>query len=110
MKTLQQWISENEFVLLGDDVAFLEPVMNDEGYEAECSDADWSLFIGDGFTVQNTTQGTSVLTNSSEFSVRSWPTHVEVRESNDGISAELLFDAVANALDAGCEKVVLVTE
>lgn len=111
--TLNQWIEEHEFHLDEEDRKFLADVADEEGFAAECSNADWSLFIGPSFVVHNDIQGTRRCDNEDVYAIRSWPTHVEVRDTTgreDGIESERLYEEVANALDVGCDKVILVTE
>lgn len=111
MTTLNQWIAEHEFHLDDEDLEFLSDVVDEEGFAAECSDADWSLFIGPRFVVHNDVQGTRRCDNEDLYAIQSWPTHVEVRDTTgagDGIEAERLYEEVANALDVGCNTVILV--
>lgn len=101
--TLGKWLAEHDFRLNSDDLEFLRDSMDDKGFAAACSDADWCLFIADGYVVENTVQGTRV--SAKEYAVSTWPTHCEVREYNDGISSELLYGYVADYVE-----VVLVSD
>jgi len=101
--TLGKWLADHGFSLDAHGREFLRDSMDDKGFAAACSDADWCLFIADGFTVENTVQGTRV--SAKEYAVSTWPTHCEVREYNDGISSELLYGYVADS-----DEVVLVAD
>ncbi len=110
MKTLQCWLSDNEFTLLPNDKAFLIKffgTLDQEGIPVE-SNEDHSLFVMPGVVVVNDPTGTTI-DRDTNYAVRSWPTSVEVRGLiGDGIDACDLFTVVSNAQTDDSTPVIIV--